>query len=82
MKDEVFKDIRAPQGDQLLMKKTLSPTQNISKVNATNIGFALSPLAQRGQQVVALGKSARRKQVAQSKTPLSKLLNSNEMAEF
>ena len=42
----------------------------------------MSPLARRGQQVIALGARSSRRQITQTKTPLSKLLTAAEMAEF
>ena len=41
----VFVDIRAPQGAQLLLKE---PQAKASK-NSASLGFAMSPLARRGQ---------------------------------
>ena len=48
--------------------------------NMESLGFALSPLARRGQQILNMGTS--RRNIAQTKTPISKLLTENEMNEF
>ena len=65
----VFVDRRAPQGQKLFIKDL---EHFKTAVNATNLGFAVSPLARRGQQVIA-NNSARRL-YPQTKTPLTKLL--------
>ena len=76
---DVFIDKRVPQGQKLLPPAAAGGTS--PKVNMATMGFAMSPLARRGQQVIALN-SARTRHGAQTKTPLSKLLTASEMAEF
>jgi hypothetical protein len=75
---KVFVDKRAPHGHKLMLNN--SPLK--ATVNAANNGFALSPLARRGQTVIALGASSSRRPGVHTKTPLSKLLTTNEMAVF
>ena len=72
--DTVFVDKRLPQGQKLFLRAELAHLKN------TSIGFALSPLARRGQQLLSLGPS--RRNLVQTKTPITKMLTASEMSDF
>lgn len=63
LKQDVFVDKRAPQGQKLFKREGQSPgasAKHPTVSRAANLGFALSPLARRGQQVIALGSARTR----------------------